>query len=362
MTHAYSVRALTALLLLSLIEPASGADPGPLPADGTAHRNAPASPFDIAALKTNWSERIEAIKATGTLPIIDIESSFNSEGLDIRQFAQSMDKAGIALVAYSHQDSDKNWSDATMRVVAVDPWRFIPVTNAGIHPAWTETPQEFLAATRKHVVADGYPLMGEFEFRHYPSPRQIKRQEMYRDVDIPINGPLGHGLFSFSEKTGIPFQIHYEIEDGLLPALEEMLRKYPKAKVIWCHLAQVRYSGRSTIYGPAYVRKLIEAYPNLYFDVAFGGPDSVYPGSGERHARVWDSGTGQVGKEWVDLMAAHPWRFLAALDLGGDRQDQLPEYSRNLRKFLNYLPEPTRQIVAYKAAWKLLFGEELRGT
>jgi hypothetical protein len=43
----------------------------------------------------------------------------------------------------------------------------------------------------------------------------------------------------------------------------------------------------------------------------------------------------------------------------GDRQDQLPEYNTNLLKFLNEIPEPARAIVAYKAAWKLLFGDEL---
>ena len=56
--------------------------------------------------------------------------------------------------------------------------------------------------------------MGEFEFRHYPSPGQIGGNTN-RDVDIPIDSPLGHRLFAFAEKTGVPFQIHYEIEDGL---------------------------------------------------------------------------------------------------------------------------------------------------
>ncbi len=129
--------------------------------------------------------------------------------------------------------------------------------------------------------------------------------------------------------------------------------------MIWCHLAQIRYAIRSTIYGPGYVRKLIETYPNLYFDVAFGGPDSVYPRSGERHDRMWDHDRGGVKKEWVELITQYPWRFLAALDLGGDRQDRLPEYTRRLRNFLDYLPEGVREIVAYRAAWKLLFGEEL---
>ena len=349
---------LILILCLALTGTSTGAELGPLPASDQAHLDAPkAIPFNIPSLKKNWRERIATIKAKGQLPIIDIESSFNSNKLNLRQFAQAMDEAGVALIAYSHDSNNKNWSDMAARVVGVDPWRFIPTTNGGVHPAWTENPQEFLAQTMKHTISDGYPLLGEFEFRHYPSPRQLKRGELFRDVAVPINGPLGHELFAFAEKTGLPFEIHYEIEDALLPPLEEMLGRYPKAKVIWCHLAQIRYSGRSSVYGPDYVHGLLEKYPNLYIDLAFGDSFSKYPGSDEYHARVWDGSS--VKKGWVDLIVAHPWRFLAAFDLGGDRQNQLFEYNRNLRKFLNQIPEPAREIIAYRAAWRLLFGEEL---
>ncbi|MBI5198723.1 MAG: amidohydrolase family protein, partial [Nitrospirae bacterium] len=207
------------------------------------------------------------------------------------------------------------------------------------------------------VKEDGYPLMGEFEFRHYPSPRQYKRGEMFRDVEIPINGKVGQRLFAFSQESGIPFQIHYEIEDKLLPPLEEVLAAYPGAKVIWCHLAQIRYQASSSIYGPDYVEKLIKKYPNIYFDTSFGSPVSVYPGSGERHARIWED-YGRVKKEWIQVIIAYPWRFLSALDIGGDRMDELPEKSQTLRIFLENLPEGVREIVAYKAAWKLLFNED----
>jgi hypothetical protein len=354
----YRFAALTIMFFFALVVPLSGQEIGPLPASDDAHIDAPkAIPFDLPALKKNWRERIAAIKAKGMLPVIDIESSFNSNKLHLRRFAQEMDEAGVALIGYSHDANNPRWSDMAARVISADPWRFIPTTNGGVHPAWTENPHEFLAQTKKHVVDDGYPLLGEFEFRHYPSPRQIKRGELFRDFAVPINGPLGQELFAFAEKTGLPFEIHYEIEDALLPPLEEMLGRYPRAKVIWCHLAQIRYSSRSSIYGPAYVRGLLAKYPNLYFDVAFGDSFSKYPVNNEYHAHVWSGGS--VKKEWVELIVQYPWRFLAAFDLGGDRQDQLPQYNKNLRNFLNQIPKPAQEIVAYKAAWKLLFGEEI---
>jgi hypothetical protein len=158
----------------------------------------------------------------------------------------------------------------------------------------------------------------------------------------------------------VPFEIHYEIEDVLLPPLEKMLAQYPRAKVIWCHLAQIRYQSRSTVYGPEYVRKLIETRPNLYFDTAFGVARSIHPGSKEPHARIWDRSSGKgIQPGWAAVIGAHPYRFLAALDIGGDRMDSVVESAKGLRQFLDTLPEPTREIVAHRAAWKLLFNEEL---
>ena len=322
-------------------------------------------PFDLVHLKVLWKKRIAAIKELGQLPVIDIESSFNPGEVNAKDYAQSMDQNGIALTAFSPQIGNKKykkkgilWHDGARRAVAVDPTRFIPASTAGIYPSFTREPDAFVKKTILMVKQDNYPIMGEFEFRHYMSPRQYKRGETYRDVTIPIDSEAGHRLFEFSAQSGISFQIHYEIEDKLLQALENMLAQYPKAKVIWCHLAQVRYSSRSKKYGPEYIRKMIEKHPNIYFDLAFGDANSVYPGSNEKHARVW-SDSGRVKQSWIDLITDHPYRFIAALDIGGDRVDHLRKNTQRLRKFMSDLPEKTQEIVAYKAAWKLLFEEEI---
>lgn len=319
-------------------------------------------PFDLVSLRQGWLIHLKAVAASGKIPLIDIESSYNPGKLDVAEFIRQMDEAGVALSALSPEIGEggfregKLWHDGSRNLVMSHPAYFIPTTTSGIYPAWTEKPGEFLTEHFRRASEDGYPLLGEFEFRHYISPRQWKRGQTYRDVSIQLNGEHGHRLFAYAEKTGIPFQIHYEIEDGLLPALEEMLTAYPKAKVIWCHLAQIRYSERSRRYGPAYLRGLLEKHPNLYIDTAFGGPDSIYPGSGEAHARVWRQ-DGTVSPEWVALISDHPWRFLAALDIGGDRMNEVREKEGTLRRFLGALPEQVCRIVAYKAAWKLLFDE-----
>ncbi len=335
-----------------------------LPLWACAAGNAFAQDADrTARLKGGYAQRLKKILAAGRLPYIDIESSCNSTRLDIDAFARNMERLDIGLMALSADigdgqfDRGVRFDNLSERLTARYPDRFIPVGNGGQPPALTNAPDEFLdaqdAAARSRQIA----LLGEFEFRHYPSPRQVRRGELQRDGAIPIDGPIGHRVFGMSARLGIAFQIHYEIEDALLVPLEQMLTQYPQAKVIWCHLAQIRYIERAARYTPQYVEGLINRFPNLYFDTAFGGYNSIYPISNQRHARVW-AAPGTLAPAWRDLIAAYPKRFLSALDLGGDRIDQIVEYDRDHRIFLSSLPSEAQHQVAYRSAWSLLFNEE----
>lgn len=315
-------------------------------------------PFDLATLKQNWKQRIAAMRAAGGLPLIDIESN-PSEDMDMQSFARQMDEQGVALIAFSGITRGRGWSDVARYAVTADPWRYIPTGDGGLPPEWRNKPAEFAHTTRERIVKDGYPLMGEYEFRHYPSPDQIQRGNLNRDEDLPIDSPAGHLLFQFAAESGIPFQIHQEIEDRYLPPLEKMLAQYPKAKVIWCHLAQMRYQGRNTIYGPDYVRKLIERYPNLYFDLFVGPPRNPYPLSKEYPGKYWDHQSGKLLPEWAKLIADHPWRFMTALDLNPFIMEAFSRKVGMQRAVLDSLPPAVREIVAYKAAWKLLFNEDI---
>ena len=318
----------------------------------------------FSTLKDGYAQRLKKILAAGALPYIDIESSCNSTKLDIDFVAKSMDRLDIGLMALSADIGKGQFKEGvrfdnlSKRLLGSYPDRFIPVGDGGQPPALTVAPDEFLDAQEDAVRKKHIMLLGEFEFRHYPSPRQVKRGDMDRDGHVPIDGPIGHRMFSLSEKTGVPFQIHYEIEDELLTPLENMLDQYPKARVIWCHLAQVRYIERTSRYTPAYVQSLIKRFPNLYFDTAFGDSRSIYPLSNQRHARVWEN-NGGLKAEWRDLIVAYPKRLLSALDLGGDRLDRIDEYDQKHRDFLKRLPADALHQVAFRRAWSLLFGEEL---
>lgn len=319
--------------------------------------------LDIEQLKSGYKQRLKKILATGTLPYIDIESSCNPGRVDIRDIAKDLDRLNIGLMALSSDlgrnqfDKRIRYDDFPQRLMAEYADRFIPVGNGGQPPFLTEAADEFLEAQEAAARQKAILMFGEYELRHYPSPRQFKRGDTDRDVEVIIDGPTGQRLFSMSEKTGLAFQIHYEIEDRFLPPLEKMLAQYPKARVIWCHVAQVRFSERASQYNAAYVDGLIRRFPNLYFDTAFGDASSIYPVSGQRHSRIW-SDNGDIKPKWRDLIAAHPGRFLSALDLGQDRLHRIAEYDQKHRHFLSLLPESIRHEVGYRNAWKLLFNEE----
>ena len=318
---------------------------------------------DFAKLKEGYARRLKRILAAGGLPYIDIESSCKASKADIDYIAKYIDRLNIGLMALSSDVSKEEYEEGKLtddlqeRLLASYPDRFIPVGNGARPPALTEASDEFLDTQKDAVVAKKFMLLGEYEFRHYPSGREWRRGKKNRDVSIPIDGPIGHRLFSISEETGVSFQIHYEIEDELLPPLEKMLGLYPRAKVIWCHLAQIRYIERASRYSPSYVENLIKLHPNLHFDTTFRDFNSTYILSKQHHARVWAS-EGVLKPEWRDLIVAYPKRFLSALDLGGDRLDQIVAYDQNHRNFLNCLPTETRHQVAYRNAWSLLFEQE----
>lgn len=327
------------------------------------HVNASDMPYSTAHLKSGYTSRLKRILAKGELPYIDIESSCNPNKIDIETVAQKLDDLNIGLMALSADPTGEQfrqgirYDNLSERLLGRYPDRFIPVGNGGQPPFLTEATNEFLAANAAAAMQGPMLLLGEFEIRHYPSPRQVKRGDLHRDVDIPIDGPIGQQVFALSERLGIPFQLHYEVEDRLLAPLESMLQKFPKARVIWCHIAQVRYAERAKGYSPQYVEGLIKRFPNLYFDTAFGDANSVYPLSNQRHARVWGAFAG-LRDDWANLFVTYPERFMSALDLGGDRMEQIVEYDRKHRDFLRRLPKDIQHQIAYRSAWSLLFGEE----
>lgn len=321
-----------------------------LPGIMFGHTNSSAS---RQAAIAGWRRRIQSILERQRLPIIDIEATYVAGKTNIAQIVDKMNELDVAQIAFAP-------AFAATGQPALDlhreyPEYFIPTTNSGEFPRWWSDPLAFLSGVRGDLRTGSYFLMGEHEFRHYPSPEQVATGQSFRDISIPLDGPAGQALFQLSEDTGVAFQLHYEIEDRLMPALESMLTRYPKAKVIWCHLAMIRYPDRATTYSPDYVGSLIERFPGLHSDLAVPDPRHVYRPSGKRDSTLFTDG--RLDEKWQALLEKYPERFLAA----SDYRPPVEQYYKNniLRQrtlILDALSERARHMIAYGNAWRLITG------
>lgn len=305
-----------------------------------------------------WRRRVRSILEKGRLPIIDLQATYVEGRTNLSRMIEQMNELDVAQIAFAPAFSSTGAPSLDLQ--RKHPEYFIPTTNSGEFPRWWGNPLAFLSVTRKDVESGMYFFMGEHEFRHYPSPEQVEARRTDRDITIDIAGPAGQALFALSAEFGVAFQIHYEIEDRLLAPLELMLERHPKAKVIWCHLAMIRYPERAKRYSPAYVGGLIERFPGLHFDLAVPPPNAIYQPSGARHSTLYSDG--RLDAEWKKLIEKHPERFLSSSDYRPPVADQYPnQISRQRELILEALSETTRQLVAYGNAWRLITGAPWSG-
>jgi hypothetical protein len=307
-----------------------------------------------------WRNRIRSMLAKDIVPIIDTQATYN-RAIDIDYIVEQMDQLGVAQVCFAPHGS--LGSAHSLRLHHDHPAYFVPTTTDGSSPHWYHNTGTFIAQTRQELQTGNYFLMGEFEIRHYPSDAQFKAGQWGRDVSVPVDSPAVHELFQLAIETGVAFQIHYEIEDSLLQPLESMLERYPHAKLIWCHLGQVRFPERAKKYGVGYVRSLIERFPGLHFDLGHTGPRNIYPGSNQRDQTIYrwhgiPPHGGVLHADWKALIEERPERFLASSDIDAGRYQFFREKIMRLRSIvLDDLSPRARHFVAYQNAWRLLSGE-----
>jgi hypothetical protein len=334
--------------------------------------------YDWPAMKAVWEQRVRDIRARGVTPIFDVESSYGvlledraGWGRRLASLDGALEGSGIAVVGFEPAwlgalpPARRPWGYAELFAANREAagrgfsW-FLPVPPSGRVAA---APERARGKLFDEVLRDGYPLMGEFYFLRYPNNRDALNPGPGTSarLSVPLDSPAAEEIFSFSQRHGVPFLIHYEVEDESLSRLERMLARYPGAKVIWSHLGRVRFPDRTQAYGPDLIRSMVKRFPNLYFDTSCITKTGRYPLSRALESVIWDERRRHLAPEWKALIEDSPWRFLSALDMSdpGLEPEMLSRKAAEQREFLAELSPRTAQIVAYGAAWKLIFGEDL---
>ncbi|MBC8338935.1 MAG: amidohydrolase family protein [Rhodospirillales bacterium] len=338
--------------------------------------------FSRQELEQKWRARIQSFLDKGVIPIVDLESSLRrGDGENyLDDTIKVMDGLGVALIAFDGYQAPKSkkkkkkgyrWGYYIHEIVNAHPGRFILATNGGTNKNWMKGKDSFVSQTEEHVRGGQYPIMGEFDFRHYMSSHQCKDFRTDRNTDIPLDGDNGRRIFELSAETGVPFVIHHEPEDLALDALEKMLQAYPKAKVIVAHFGQIRHPEKETRFGPELARRLLKTYPNLFYDLSTGYPGRYYQcqGSMTLDTVIWQRDGGSQKSTLVpackDILTEFSGRFVSGTDYGGGRRP-LPEFLtgkvKNLRLIMRDLPDEAKHDIGYRNAWKLLTGKTWDGT
>ena len=180
-----------------------------------------------------------------------------------------------------------------------------------------EAEQRFEDQARE-IVAAGAAGFGEIAALH------LSFFEGHPFMEAPPDHPLLLLLTDIAVETGIPIELHMEAvpQDITLPkglsappnaptlkaniaGLENLLNHNPQAKIVWAH-AGWDNTGFRTV---DLMHNLLENHPNLYMSI------KVAPKNDTAHNMPFDSSTGNVKPEWIDLFSQFPDRFVIGSDV-----------------------------------------------
>jgi hypothetical protein len=298
-----------------------------------------------------FKKKIESVLGQGKIPIIDVELHYG-EKIDIDALMKKMDRNGVVLAWLG--PNEKLGSDYSLQMGDEHPDYFVPATVHGDGKLWHGSDRAFLDRLAHDARSGKYFAMGEFEARHYPSDTNN------RDVHMPVDAEAMRVVFETASATGLPFLLHHEAEDAMLPELERMLAKYPKAKVIWCHAGRNRNNLTwKKFRTPAGARELLLKYPNLYFDLVQSKPGSRYRGTGAEEGVMYNVTIAGVtlDPEWKKLFEAFPDRFVIGSDINTGRFDQYDRVMETFRGIvLASLKKEVAEGICFKNAWYLMTG------
>jgi hypothetical protein len=313
---------------------------------------------DAAALKRNeqiriFEKRIRELIVKGMLPIIDVEFHYGQR-IEIEKLIKRMDENGVALT-WLAPCGDWGRSEVSMALNELYPDRIVPTTVSGDGKLWHSSDRWFLRKLATDVRSGRFFAMGEFEGRHYHADPSTSP-----DAHMPVDSKAMKVVFELSEEKSIPFLLHHEAEDKLLPELELMLRRYPGAKVIWCHMGRNRNPNTWKKFRKAEAaREFLQKYPNLYFDFLESPPGARFSGYVEGIAYKISSQGVTLDPEWKEVIEEFPDRIVLGSDAAPLRFERWYDRVFNDHRsiILQNVRKDVAEKIAYKNAWKLMTGE-----
>ena len=293
----------------------------------------------------------------------------NTEGID--SFLESLDAAkvsdavlfGIPLrkmwtpengldkdSARKYDDSRRVWAAETDYIVAAAFTNATPEQQKRLHPFLCGiNGNDMLALDHVKRLIQLYPGtwkgIGEI-FSHH----DIVSWTTYGEVPRPDSAAYDM-VYKFAAKYKMPVNIHSNITSSAsasspLPLfkgqMEHAIQQNPDTTFIWAHVGISNSLHVDNL--PMIAAELLDAYPNLYFDLSWLVYDNEIAKNGE------------LSKPWVDLIEKYPDRFMIGSDFVGHFKP-VETYKMEIRKYdllLNALKPATATKVAHDNFLRLL--------
>jgi predicted TIM-barrel fold metal-dependent hydrolase len=192
--------------------------------------------------------------------------------------------------------------------------------------------EEMLADYERALQSGLYSGLGEIYAYHSERPTKLAP-----------DSPAIRGLLELVTRYGIPISIHCTA-DGK-PEMERALKSHPKATVIWAHTG--------TFLSPAAMMDLLQAHPNLYFELAIKNKRlriDRYP--------ILSGMT--LREDWRQLFESYPERFFLGFDFPGTGPNHgtpletAADSAEFFRTILMQLNPSTARKIAYQNARAIL--------
>lgn len=296
---------------------------------------------------------------TEALPIIDAHMHINHD-TSAEKLVSLMDEAGVrrmVLMARYYRGDGRSSDEDALAMARRFPGRFIPFVGGqrpqlGRAAAWSNPSDSFsarlLAEAYRKLESGEFFGLGEFIILHYAYTSAAGTFE--GEVRHPVDTWLMGELAGLADKFRVPLLIHMEGEPEAIPGMRSLLKRHPKANIIWAHSC-----GRSSA---TLIRQMLAEHPNLFCDLGgmtnIGGYGSGWPKQGPWTFLIEDS-MGNLYPEMKVLYEDYPTRFLIGTDVA--HTDRLVDYTRRIRRFrqlLSQLTPATARRFAYENAEALL--------
>jgi predicted TIM-barrel fold metal-dependent hydrolase len=244
----------------------------------------------------------------GDIPIIDAHSQVPHRYEELDEIIQLMDRGRVARVILSSRGPVK--PEQLLSFASRYPGRIIPAVRTK-NRLYRENDERFYAFLRNQVEMRQFGAMAEVLMYH--AQKGLHRVRAPRVIVSPDDERVLATL-KYARKKKWPFIVHIEfrragdLRDVFMTKFEVLLSNNPEHPFVLIHMGQLDLPD---------VRRLIEAYENIYFITSHStsiqaSPIAVVKKSDDPRTNMFDGD--HLSATWKHLMIEHPERFILGFD------------------------------------------------